>query len=206
MTDYFDRVAGEWDKSPVKRQRSQAVAERIASLTLPHTRSVVDFGAGTGLLGIQLRQIFSEVVLADASASMLAEAQKKIRAHELGNVRTVSLSDLSELKKNHSAIVTLMTLHHIDDVQSFFTAAYHRLEDSGILAIADLYQEDGSFHQHRPSFQGHHGFDVEALSVQAKDCGFDVLSVEPIFTMEKENQSGQRKSYPLFLLLAQKQA
>ena len=63
----FDRLAQQWDDDPAKLQRARAVASAIAQRT---TRGGVwlDYGAGTGALGLALLGHADRLVLADSSA------------------------------------------------------------------------------------------------------------------------------------------
>ena len=97
-----------------------------------------------------------------------------------------------------------MALHHIENVWEFFTDAYALLEPQGTLVIADLYKEDGSFHQHITAFNGHNGFDVNVLSELAERAGFTVDKIEPYHEIWQENFEGIKVSYPLFLFVARK--
>ncbi|KOY36154.1 class I SAM-dependent methyltransferase [Vibrio parahaemolyticus] len=201
MSDYFDSVASSWDENPMKIERARVTAAKVKEIDFGSYNSVVDFGSGTGLLGIQLRNTFTHVHLADSSAKMLEEAKSKIAKASLNNVHTHQVKCVSELNSRYSAIVTLMTLHHIPDVQGFFSQAHSVLEQGGTLIIADLYKENGSFHRHNPEFSGHNGFDVSELKVIAEHSGFYVELVEPYFEIFQENEAGVEVSYPLFFWL-----
>ena len=135
---------------------------------------------------------------------MLQIAQIKIAEANINNIETLQVDKLSALTSKHSAIVTLMTLHHIPDVNEFFTDAYSVLEDNGMMIIADLYEDDGSFHKHNPSFNGHNGFNISALTAIAERAGFIVQSVELYYEMWQENFDGDEASYPLFLFVVKK--
>ncbi|ASA58023.1 class I SAM-dependent DNA methyltransferase [Vibrio gazogenes] len=204
MSNYFDSVASAWDDNPMKIERAGAMAAKVKEIDFESYNSVVDFGSGTGLLGVQLRNTFATVHLADSSEKMLEVAKTKITTANLDNIHTHHIECLSELNSKHSAIVTLMTLHHIPDVQSFFSRAYHALDLRGTLVIADLYKENGSFHKNHPEFTGHNGFDVSALKEIAEHSGFHVERVEPFYEIWKENEVGVEVSYPLFFLVAKK--
>ena len=204
MNNYFDNAADSWDQDPVKVERAKATAGKIKELELELYASMVDFGCGTGLLGLCLSNIFAKVILADSSSRMLQVAQDKISAVKIENVETRQVEKLSELTSQYSAIATLMTLHHITDIDEFFSDANSRLEHNGHLIIADLYQEDGSFHKHNPSFDGHNGFDVAELTALAERAGFSVQGVEPYYDLLHENFEGEVVPYPLFLFVARK--
>ncbi|WP_082008703.1 class I SAM-dependent DNA methyltransferase [Photobacterium gaetbulicola] len=204
LSQYFDSVASDWDTCPAKVERAEITAAKIKEIHFESTRSIVDFGSGTGLLGFQLKDTFSHVHLADASEKMLQVAQAKIAAANINNIKTHQIERLSELTSKHSAIVTLMTLHHLPDVDEFFTDAYGVLEDDGMLIVADLYEDDGSFHKHNPNFDGHNGFNVSALSAIAENAGFTVQQIEQYYEIWQENFEGVEVSYPLFLFVVKK--
>lgn len=204
MTSYFDSVASSWDDNPMKIKRATTTAAKVKEVEFVSVNSVVDFGSGTGLLGVQLRDLFTNVHLADSSAKMLEVANSKIESAQLENIQTHQIESLSELDSQYSAIVTLMTLHHIPNILGFFQEANRVLEEGGALIIADLYKEDGSFHKHVPDFDGHNGFDVTELKAIAEQAGFNVEQLEPYFEIVKENEAGEKVAYPLFFLVAKK--
>ncbi|UGA56890.1 class I SAM-dependent DNA methyltransferase [Vibrio sp. VB16] len=206
MSDYFDSVAHTWDSNPLKVDRAKTTANKIKELNFNSTNSIVDFGSGTGLLGVQLIDTFNHIVLADASRQMIEIAKEKIISANLNNIEIQHIERLSQLESKHSAITTLMTLHHIADVSLFFSDAFNTLEDNGMLIIADLYAEDGSFHQHNPSFSGHNGFDVQALTNIAENIGFQILKIEHYYEVWHENYAGENCPYPLFFFVAKKQS
>lgn len=206
MSNYFDLVASSWDDNPSKTERALVTAEHVKNINFESYASIVDFGSGTGLLGVQLRDTFSQVHLVDSSEKMLQAAQDKIATANITNMYTHQRQDLSDLNAKHSAIVTLMALHHISNVQGFFSDAYRVLEHRGTLIIADLYKEDGSFHGQFPGFNGHNGFDVSELTVMAENAGFFVQQVKPYYEVERENELQEKMVYPLFFFVAQKSA
>ena len=55
-----------------------------------------------------------------------------------------------------------MVLHHVNDIEKIIGKFYRLLNPGGYLAIADLYEEDGSFHG--DGFTGHKGFNMDSLS------------------------------------------
>ena len=204
MSNYFDSVAESWDNNPAKIERATATAQQIKQLRLASYESVIDFGAGTGLLGVQLRDLFEHVHLADASNNMLEIAHHKITQAQFTNVHTHFVESLTDIPGSHSAIVTLMALHHIHNVGEFFAAAYQKLQAQGMLVIADLYAEDGSFHKHNPDFDGHNGFDLDELCQKAKQAGFTTTKAAPYYDIRQENRDGVDTVYPLFLLAVMK--
>lgn len=204
MDNYFDGMAAQWDDNPLTVERATVTANRIKSLELRTTDRCIDFGSGTGLLGVQLSDTFSKVHLLDASSEMLRVGREKIAQANITNVDTHHVQCLSALSGHYSAIVTLMALHHLDNIKSFFEQAYQRLAQQGLLVIADLVTEDGSFHKHNPDFTGHNGFDVELLAKLAESVGFVVESSETYYEIWQEDFANQKIAYPLFMMVARK--
>jgi len=204
LKNYFDSVASQWDKNPLEIERAEVTARKIKDINFNSYASIVDFGSGTGLLGVQLRDLFGKVHLIDSSNEMLKLAQAKIAEAKLCNIETHYADRLADLTSNYSAIATLMTLHHVVDINQFFADSYKILNDAGVLIIADLFAEDGSFHKQLPAFNGHNGFDLSVLSEMAEKNGFIVQSVERYYEIWQENFEGQEVAYPLFFFVAKK--
>lgn len=204
MTPYFDALASQWDADPAKLSRARITAEQIRALRPAPGGRLLEFGCGTGLLGLQLAESFDAVQLVDASAAMLAEAQQKIEALALNHVQIHQAEGLASLPPQ-DAVACLMVLHHVRDLAGFFADAHTLLEDGGQLFVADLYPEDGSFHQQHADFDGHNGLDPISLTQLAQVAGFNRVSYAPCCTIEK-TEAGEPRHYPLFLLMAQKVA
>ncbi len=205
MSENFDLLASTWDQDPMKIKRSKTTAEYCMKASLKAKERLLDFGGGTGLLSVCLHNFFDQITIVDTSKEMLRVAQEKIKEAKITNIKTVKINDdISEVIDKYSAIVTLMTLHHIPDIDKFFHSASTILDNYGALIIADLYQEDGTFHKHVQGFKGHNGFEIDELSKKLKHAGFNVTQVSEYFAIKKEISPGEEKTFPLFFLVAVK--
>jgi ubiquinone/menaquinone biosynthesis C-methylase UbiE len=200
----FDSRARTWDEDASKRDRARRVAEAIVS-RLPSLagKTVLEYGAGTGLLGLALQPLVAEVTLADSSREMLAIAGEKIAAGGIRNARTMHLdltaAPVPELR--FDVVCTLMTLHHIPDTEGILGAFHRLLSSGGIVCIADLDREDGSFHG--PAFTGHRGFDRAELRARLERSGFRDVRFDTVFEVERATAAGTRM-FPVFLALAER--
>jgi ubiquinone/menaquinone biosynthesis C-methylase UbiE len=104
-------------------------------------------------------------------------------------------------EQRYDLIYTLLTLHHIQDVNSIISKFSEILTKQGTLVIIDLEKEDGSFHD--DEFHGHKGFDRDELNIKLNDAGLFPKHYEICYELEKEHNGAIRK-YPLFMLIAQK--
>jgi ubiquinone/menaquinone biosynthesis C-methylase UbiE len=199
----FDQKARDWDKNKMHLERTVAVAGQLQKL-IPFRPSMkaMEFGAGTGLLSFYLKDRFSEITLIDNSREMLKMAEQKMETDDHSKFRTLSLN----LEKDEYSgdpfdiIYSQMVLHHIRDIDAIIKKFYHLLTPGGILAIADLYQEDGSFHD--DNMDVHKGFDPEKLLAILLQQGFHDIQIVPCFVVRKEVSVEIIKEYPVFLMTA----
>lgn len=199
----FDSKARSWDVDPAKRERARRVAEEIRSAVPDLSRrAVLEYGAGTGLLGLELQPHVARITLADSSREMLAVAEEKIAAAGARNA-TATFLDLAEgpapAEARFELVCTLLTLHHIPDTDAILRAFHGLLTPGGVLCVSDLDAEDGSFHG--AGFSGHHGFDRKDLAARLERAGFRGVRFSTVQEVRKES-GGATRSYPLFLAIA----
>jgi ubiquinone/menaquinone biosynthesis C-methylase UbiE len=200
----FDEKARDWDLNPARRERAQAVAEAMRRQIPLHRRmTALEYGCGTGLLSFELANDLGQIFLADRSAGMLAVLGEKIAAAQASHLFPLQLDLLTDPlpERRFDLIYSLMTLHHICDTPRILSCFYQLLLPGGYLCIADLDQEDGSFH--KEPFEGHFGFDRQALARLTTAVGFEVLGFETVYEMVKIVEDQQR-SYPIFLMTARR--
>jgi len=201
-TSDFDERAATWDDDPDRRRRSNIVAGRIKELARPTKETrVLEYGAGTGLLGFALKPFVGHMTLADISDGMLEQVRKKIAASGMTDVEWARL-DLTKdpLPATRYDMVCLqLILHHILDTDQILKALHDILVPGGTLAVADMDLEDGSFH--REPFEGYFGFDRDDLAVKVRNAGFHEVQFDDVLTITKE-RGGRMRDYPMFLMLA----
>ena len=201
MSD-FDARAATWDDDPTKVERAQAVADAIVrSGSLTGGMHAMEYGCGTGLLSFMLRPRLGQVTLADVSEGMLAVAAGKIAMANDVAMRTVKLDLVVDPMpaERYDIIYSLMTLHHVPDTDAILRRFRTALAADGLLCVADLDAEDGTFHG--TGFDGHLGFDRARLGTQAREAGFATVDFSTAYEIEK-NVDGRPRRYPVFLMVA----
>lgn len=196
----FDEKARAWDSDPVKVERAKRAAAAIRRrVRLDRKMTALEYGCGTGLLSFALQPYLGPIVLADNSAGMLEVLRGKIAASGLTNMTPLRLDLATDPfpPQRYQLIYMLMVLHHIPDTDLILRQLFNMLERPGTLCIADLEAEDGSFHS--SAFDGHHGFDREALCGLLLEAGFKRVRSSIFF---KNPRNG--RNYPLFLAVAEK--
>ncbi|MCX5748239.1 MAG: methyltransferase domain-containing protein [Proteobacteria bacterium] len=199
MTDLFEDKAKDWDTRPTPVQISEGVsAALLAHVPLGADLRVMDFGAGTGLVCARVAPHVQTVYAVDISAAMLAQlaAKDELRGKVLACCQDILATPLG---KPVDLIVSAMALHHVEDTRLLIRTFAEHLEPGGRVALADLDQEDGSFHP--PNAEGvfHHGFVRDDLREQLVRGGFQDVEFVTATQVVKND-----RRYDIFLVTATK--
>jgi len=201
----FDEKAKEWDDNPIHIERSRAIAEAIRkNVSLSVTMKAFEYGCGTGLLSFTLQHDLGSITMADNSDGMLQVLRDKIKEQNAENLVPIKidLTNDSLPDQKYDLIFTQMTLHHIQDIDAILSTFYKMLNNNGILCIADLDKEDGSFHG-KEVHDVHHGFDRDKLADKMRDSGFNNITFSTAYKMSREIDN-VAKTFPVFLSVAHK--
>lgn len=201
----FSAAAQTWDEKPQRIYLAEAVAKAIIEkVALNRNMEALEFGSGTGLVTFHLQQHLKHVTAMDNAEGMLDVVAQKARAANITNVSTCFNSNIvpSLIPENYDLIFSSMVLHHIGNIDSTLKALVSGLKKGGILALADLVVEDGSFHDSAQAIE-HHGIDPVTLIDQLH--GFGLTKTEYIIAHKIVKHRGAVDDvYPVFLLLAYK--
>lgn len=197
MTDHFAEKSIDWDEQPVPLQISQAVGRLLETLDWDASMRVMDFGAGTGLIAATIAPRVARIIAVDTSPSMLEALAAKDSLQGKVDCRCQDILD-APLEERFDAVVSAMALHHVEDTVALAARFAEHLKPGGLLALADLDREDGSFHQ--PGTEGvfHQGFDRAALQSILEDAGFEHVTFTTALEIEKDGKG----PYSVFLVTA----
>lgn len=198
----FDEKAKEWDMNPVHVERSRAIADLLLkAIHMDKDMTALEYGAGTGLLSLMLKDHLGKITLMDSSEGMINVIREKIVQKGIQNLEPLYFDLEKGIYENEFDIVyTQMVLHHVEDINGILHKFNILLKPGGVLAIADLYPEDGSFHGE--DFNGHKGFDPLRLSNELSSLGFRNINHLTCFVIKKDPGNGEIKEYPVFLITA----
>jgi ubiquinone/menaquinone biosynthesis C-methylase UbiE len=175
-TNHFDEAAARWDAVPRRLDLARAVGEAILRQVQPtRDMDVLDYGCGTGLLGLFLLPHVRSVTGADSSSGMLQVLEDKIRSNGVRHMRTEKLDlqhdPLSDSR--YHLIAANMVLHHVERIDVLLAAFYRMLLPGGHVAVADLDSEPGLFHgPEAVESVFHHGFDRRTFMDRLQKVGF----------------------------------
>lgn len=204
MTD-FDVLAKGWDDDPHRVERARRATDAIAAtIPLRDTMRVLEYGAGTGLLGIALAGRVREVMLLDSSVGMIEMARRRITESGRTNI-TAEVGDLTAepwAGEPFDLVVSLMALHHVPDITLLLTRLHDATVNAGWIAVLDLEPEAGTYHD--PGFEGHHGFSRGVLRRAFSAAGYGHVTVRNALTTERE-VDGEVRRFGVFLATAERE-
>jgi ubiquinone/menaquinone biosynthesis C-methylase UbiE len=201
MPNRFDPLAPTWDDHPDRRQLADdliAALRRWAPIQSDWT--VLDYGCGTGALTLQLAPLVRQVLAIDSSRGMLDVLSAKAQTQGLTTVECL-LTDFETAPPPRTSchlIVSAMTLHHLAQIDHVLRIFFQLLTPGGYLALADLDEEDGSFHGRQDGVH-HHGFNRARLTDQLTAAGYHSIDIS---TAAQRVKNGRH--YPVFLAKARK--
>lgn len=197
MTDLFKEKSSDWDASQMRQQLSSAIGACILkTVVLDQQMHVMDFGAGTGLLTSHIAPRVKLVAAVDTSESMLEKLAAK---PEFQGKVTAVCQDITKtpLDQKFDLIISAMAMHHVEDTRQMFASFAKHLVSGGRVALADLDEEDGTFHPADVEGVYHHGFVRKDLQAVIESMGFTNVQFDKAHTVNRDD-----KDFPIFLVTA----
>ena len=199
MTDLFQEKAQDWDVNDMVKALSMGIGSAILdNVTLDASMHVMDFGAGTGLITAHVASKVGKVTAVDVSVAMLEKLAAKDELQ--GKVDIVCQNIIEQpIGIQFDLIVSAMAMHHVEETDKMIKRFAEHLKPGARVALADLDEEDGSFHPEDVQGVYHTGFARDAFSEKLEAHGFKDIRFVTAHTASKEE-----KDYPIFLALASK--
>lgn len=202
----FDKGAATWDDNPMRvKMAADIMAAMLQQVPVSADMDVLEFGCGTGLVTLQLAGMSRTVTGVDSSTGMLDVLSSKIRAHGIKNitVRHLDIDEGGEIEGKYHLVVSSMVLHHIRDIAGLLARFHRVILPGGMVCVADLDAEDGSFHGDNTGIF-HRGFDRTQLRAVFEAAGFSAVRDATAVTVTKKIASGETHSFPVFVVSARK--
>uniref|UniRef100_UPI003566FB01 class I SAM-dependent methyltransferase n=1 Tax=Lutispora sp. TaxID=2828727 RepID=UPI003566FB01 len=117
-TDKFEMIANKYDTSEriqIARVSADAIREYLIDAK---SKNAIDFGCGTGLVGLNLLNEFKSVLFLDSSQNMIDQVKQKIHNANIRNASTLCFdfetAALSDIRADY--IFMAQVLLHIKDI------------------------------------------------------------------------------------------
>ncbi|GIN95997.1 S-adenosylmethionine-dependent methyltransferase [Siminovitchia terrae] len=178
MENYvFEHMAKKYDTEERIELAKVIVKEVRPELQNSKSKSFIDYGSGTGLIGLELTDLVGSVLLVDSSKQMLEVAKEKISRKGITNSKVVC-SDFTEETPKLKADIVLMSLVllHIPDTKKILQELFNVLNNGGKLIIIDFDKNDKVNH---PKI--HNGFFHENLKKILSEVGFKSIKIKTFY-------------------------
>jgi len=170
----FEQMAKRYDTKDRIELANIIVKEVRPQLQNSKTKTLIDYGSGTGLISLELTDLVDSTLLVDSSNQMLEVAQAKISHKEIDNAK-VLYSDFTQETPELKADIVLVSLVllHIPDTTKILRELYNILNDDGKLIIIDFDKNDKINHP-----MVHNGFEHNELKQKLQEVGFAATTIE----------------------------
>ena len=198
----FDGRAKRFDTQR-RKERAGIIANHIRNCIPDTHMTAMEFGCGTGLVGMEIIDHFSSITFVDSSKNMIGEVEKKILRFPNAEAIHIDLTKEIMHQKTFDCIFNSMVLHHIEDIKHMLNIFYSLLNQKGCIIIIDLNKDDGRFHAEEIDFKGHNGFEQTHMSSLLKETGFSNIKINTFYRSSKEVKKNLIP-YSLFIAVAKK--
>ena len=166
--EFFDSPKNQFLADLVNAEIKQQVSELS-------TKSILDFGGGTGLIALPLAKQAKSVTLVDIAEKMLEQARIKVKNQKLKNLHLIQQDLLLKpLEQTFDLIIVSRVLHHMPHLDSSLAMFKEHLTLGGQLFIADYTVPDGE----------NHGFIISELEETLKNHGFSDIQTQILYSSD----------------------
>ena len=203
MNDTFEEKAKMWDSNPQIMALADQFSAELDKIVPDHSDlAILEFGCGTGLIGLRYAEKAASLDMVDTSPAMLDVLLAKDEAG--ASHVTVHQGTLSMLVGHAIApssvdwVISNMALHHVEDIPALIGELRRLIKPGGRVTIGELETESGTFHA--PDVVPHNGFDPLELSRFFSKGGFTPNKTHTFLTIPRKDNDGVTRTYSAFIL------
>lgn len=150
----------------------------------PHVQKALDLGCGTGLIGIRLRSVATELIGVDISKKMLAQAKTKNIYDAL--IEAEAIAYLKQSTAHYDLIVVADVLPYIGALDDFFASVVNRMAPNGLLLFTTEISPDAPWQLQSSARFSHQPDYIHAL---AKHYPLKLVHQETILARQQEDKA-----------------
>lgn len=141
-------------------------------------KTALDYGCGTGLIGLGLTGLFKSILFVDSSAQMIDQVNRKIEAGHIEGAAAMRCDFLEQAPSLLPVdyVILSQVLLHIKDSRSILARLYDILEKGGHLLIVDFDKNERIV-----SDLVHNGFEQKELIRLLKEIGFSSVDARTFY-------------------------
>lgn len=177
----FNQLASKYDTN-----ERIALSKIILSAIRPEietkkNQTLLDYGSGTGLIGLELSSLVDRLFLMDSSESMLEVVREKITRNKIQNAEVI-YGDFSksDFDLRADSIIASLVLLHVPVLDTLLSHIHSVLNKNGKLIVVDFDKNERVYH---PAV--HNGFEHGDLRSMLIQAGFDNVEIKTFHHGEK---------------------
>ena len=144
MMSEFDPLAEGFD-TEIQIETGKIISAAIREYIIDgKEKTAIDYGCGTGLVGLELLDAFKSILFVDSSINMLEITKKKIEAIDADNADTLFADFVDEIPEGLKTDCLFMSrvLHHVIEYEPFLAQISEIINPAGHLIIVDFDEID----------------------------------------------------------------
>lgn len=204
--EFFDRIAGDWDKFAVNFASGQARARTAAHL-VPREFVVADLGCGTGYMAAGLLGLCSHLICVDHSEGMLAEARTRLDRRMPDTRVEFRRGGLDALPIADDALdgaVAGMVLHHLPELDRPLEEMRRVLKPGGTAVVLELAPHRESWMRSELGDR-HLGLASQDVLAAFRRAGFEDIALDPVTDEYRPTRpDGETVSLSLYVVRGRK--
>jgi ubiquinone/menaquinone biosynthesis C-methylase UbiE len=181
-SDKFEMIAKMYDtpeRIHIAKVSSDAIRKYVVDAK---NKKAIDFGCGTGLVGMNLINDFHSMLFLDTSQNMINQVKQKISDGNIQNAETLCFDfEKESLPDLHADYIFMaQVLLHIKDVELVLSRLYDVLNEGGHLLIVDFNKNENIV-----SDIVHNGFNQAELTDMMMKIGYRDIQSQTFYTGSK---------------------
>ena len=193
--DIFDSYAESWNRYSFVQENANNFIKYInEKIQLKKDMLIMDFGCGTGILGLNLINRVKKVVFLDSSKGMIKQVKKGISEIKAINYEIIE-GDINKYKGDKLDLILVANVfHHIEDINYIINKFSTILKKGGKALVVDLVETSNDFHG---GSAPHNGFKPENIVKLFKNNNFTNVKYENFYDINIG------MPYPQFIVIAE---
>lgn len=170
--DIFEQMAARYDteeRAAMAEIIAEAIRQELSDDSHTQDKKALDYGCGTGLVGLRLVDLFGSMLFVDTSPQMVEQVRKKLVDEGIANASAQSGDFCASVPHGVNAdyIFLSQVLLHVKEYPPLLERLYGLLNPGGHLIIADFDKNDNI-----SSDMVHNGFVQADLAELLRKIGF----------------------------------
>ncbi|TGL44622.1 class I SAM-dependent methyltransferase [Leptospira perdikensis] len=170
----FNQLANKYDTKERKELANIIVTAITEEIKNQKRKTLLDYGCGTGLVGLELSNLVDQILFFDSSEQMLGILKEKISQTKITNAEVID-SDLTKnpLHLKVDIIIVSLVLLHVPNTDQILQYFYSILNVDGKLIIVDFDKNETINHP-----KVHNGFKHAELKTSLIKFGFKNIEIK----------------------------